>query len=116
VLWELDQRVSFAANLPVHTGVSRFPAIRRDIAVLVAEGVQAADLLDAARTAAGPLLTECMIFDVYTGDRIDSGLKSVALGLILQESSRTLTDQEADRVVGAVVNRLEGDFGARMRD
>jgi phenylalanyl-tRNA synthetase beta chain len=57
-----------------------------------------------------------MIFDVYTGDRIDSGLKSVALGLILQESSRTLTDQEADRVVGAVVNRLEGDFGARMRD
>ena len=116
VLWELDQWVSFAADLPVHKGVSRFPAIRRDIAVLVGEGVQAADLLDAARTAAGPLLTECMVFDVYTGNRIDSGLKSVALGLILQESSRTLTDQEADHVVGAVVTRLEGDFGARMRD
>jgi phenylalanyl-tRNA synthetase beta chain len=104
------------AELPDFAGVSRFPAIRRDIAVLVEAALPASELLASARSAAGPLLTECKVFDIYTGERIDSGLKSVALGLILQDSSRTLTDQEADRVVGAVVKRLESDFGARMRD
>jgi phenylalanyl-tRNA synthetase beta chain len=68
------------------------------------------------REAGGTLLTECRVFDVYQGERIDSGLKSVAFGLILQESSRTLTDEDADGVVAAVIARLERDFGARIRD
>jgi phenylalanyl-tRNA synthetase beta chain len=116
IVWELDADLALVAELPDFAGVSRFPAIRRDIAVLVEAALPASELLASARSAAGPLLTECKVFDIYTGERIDSGLKSVALGLILQDSSRTLTDQEADRVVGAVVKRLESDFGARMRD
>jgi phenylalanyl-tRNA synthetase beta chain len=116
LLWELDDDISFAAELPVYKEISRFPAIRRDIAVVVDEAVAAQDLLDVIRAAAGALLTESKIFDVYSGDRIDSGRKSVAFGLILQDSSRTLTDQEADRVVAGVVARLESEFGARIRD
>jgi phenylalanyl-tRNA synthetase beta chain len=116
VLWELDDDISFAAELPVYKEISRFPAIRRDIAVVVDETLPAQDLLDVIRAAAGVLLTESKIFDVYSGDRIDSGRKSVAFGLILQDSSRTLTDQEADRVVAGVVARLETEFGARIRD
>jgi phenylalanyl-tRNA synthetase beta chain len=116
LLWELDEHISFAAELPVFKEISRFPAIRRDIAVLVEKGVPVEALLRAIRSAGGALLTESKIFDVYSGDRIDSSRKSVAFGLILQDSSRTLTDDEGDRVVAAVVARLESEFGARMRD
>ena len=69
-----------------------------------------------ARAAGGNLLREVRLFDVYRGERIDSGLKSIALGLILQETSRTLTDDDADRVVAAVISRLERAFEARIRD
>lgn len=116
LLWELDEHVSFAATLPVFKEISRFPSIRRDLAVVVEEELPVADLLQAIRAAGGALLTESKIFDVYRGERIDSGRKSVAFGLILQETSRTLTDDEADRVVAAVVARLESEFGAKMRD
>lgn len=115
-LWELDQYVTFPAELPVFTEISRFPAIRRDIAVLVARGVPVADLRQVVREAGGGLLTESRVFDVYQGERIDSSLKSVAFGLILQDSSRTLTDEDADGVVASVVARLASEFGARIRD
>ncbi len=115
-LWELDEQLSFAAELPEFKEISRFPAIRRDIAVLVDRSIPIQAMLDGIRAAGGTLLKECVIFDVYRGERIDSSLKSVAFGLILQESSRTLTDEEADRVVGEVVARLETEFGARIRD
>jgi phenylalanyl-tRNA synthetase beta chain len=116
LLWELDERVSFAAQLPEFREISRFPAIRRDIAIVVEKELPVAALLKAIRAAGGVLLTESKIFDIYSGDRIDSGRKSVAFGLILQDSSRTLTDDEADRVVAAVVARLESEFRAKMRD
>jgi phenylalanyl-tRNA synthetase beta chain len=116
VVWELDEAISFAAELPVFREISRFPAIRRDLAVVVDAGVAVHSLLESVRATAGANLTESKVFDVYRGDRIDSGLKSVALGLILQDSSRTLTDVEADRVVAEVMARLESEFRARMRD
>lgn len=116
LLWELDEAVCFAATLPAFRELSRFPAIRRDIAVVIDESIPVQAVSDAIRSAGGALLTESKIFDVYSGDRIDSGRKSVAFGLILQDSSRTLTDEEADRVVAAVVARLASEFGARMRD
>jgi phenylalanyl-tRNA synthetase beta chain len=116
LLWELNFDIAFAAELPGFTELSRFPAIRRDIAMVVDQQISVHALTEAIRSAGGALLTESKVFDVYSGDRIDSGRKSVAFGLILQESSRTLTDDEADRVVAAVVARLESEFGARMRN
>ena len=80
------------------------------------EGIAAEDIVSTARSVAGQLLVDCRLFDVYQGSGIDSGLKSVALGLILQESSRTLTDQEADQVVTAVGEALKSEFGAQIRD
>lgn len=116
LLWELDEATSFAAELPAFREISRFPAIRRDIAVVIDAAVPVQAMVDAIRSVGGALLTESKVFDVYSGERIDSGRKSVAFGLILQESSRTLTDEEADRVVAAVVARLASEFDARMRD
>jgi phenylalanyl-tRNA synthetase beta chain len=116
LLWELDEHVSFASDLPGFKEISRFPSIRRDIAVVVEAAVPVQDLLRTIRAAGGRLLTESKVFDIYSGNRIDSGRKSVAFGLILQDYSRTLTDDEADRVVADVVARLEAEFGARIRN
>jgi len=78
--------------------------------------VPAAELVSAAREAAGEVLSEVRVFDVYQGKGVDSGRKSIALGLILQGSSRTLTDDDSDRVVQQVRELLETRLGATVRD
>ncbi len=106
----------FAANVPAFEPISKFPAIRRDLAVVVDEAVTTGRLEATVREAAGELLAELRIFDIYRGHGIDPGRKSVALGLILQDFSRTLTMQDADAAVTAVVTRLERDVDAKIRE
>ena len=116
LLFELDAEKTFAAQVPVARQISKYPAVRRDIAVVVREEVTAAELLKAAEAAAPALVRTVRIFDVYKGEGIEAGLKSIALGLILQETSRTLTDEDADTVMSAVLRKLQQDFGAELRD
>lgn len=116
LLFELRLEPLLEAKIPAFQPISRFPALRRDLAVVVAEKVSAAELLDKARKAAGELLQEARIFDIYRGKGIDSGRKSVALGLILQDSSRTLTDEDADAAMARVADRLKQDLDATIRD
>ena len=68
------------------------------------------------RSVASDLLRDLILFDVYAGENIDSGRKSLAFGLILQASSQTLTDEEVEGTVSRVLARLESDLGARLRD
>lgn len=114
-MFEIELLSLTDAKLPVIATISRYPEIRRDIAMLVPESVSAAEIEAAALHDKPELLKSLFIFDVYRGGNIDSGLKSVALGLILQESSRTLTDHEADSVVAHVTDRLEKKVRARIR-
>jgi len=115
-VFELDAEAALASAAPRAGEVSKFPAIRRDIAVLVNESISAADLQSAVREAAGTLIKDVRIFDIYTGQGIEAGLKSVALGLILQETSRTLTDHDADSAMAAAVQILQEKFAARLRE
>ena len=78
--------------------------------------MKSADLVAAVESAAPALVRNVRIFDVYKGPGIEAGLKSIALGLILQETSRTLTDEDADSVTSAVIGKLQQDFGAELRD
>ena len=80
------------------------------------EQVTFADIQENVSVSASGLLRDLRIFDVYRGQGIDSGRKSVALGLILQDYSRTLTDDDADAVVAAVVERLRQKLNATIRD
>jgi phenylalanyl-tRNA synthetase beta chain len=73
-------------------------------------------LLDSVRIAAGTALRETTVFDIYRGAGIETGRKSVAIGLNLQEVSRTLTDDETDAIVARVVAGLEQDCAATIRD
>lgn len=104
-----------ARSVPLAHGLPRFPSIRRDIAVELDEAVEWSRVADALRAAVAGRLTGLVLFDHFRGPGLEAGRKSLAIGLILQDESRTLTDQEADRCVADAVARLQHDFGARLR-
>jgi phenylalanyl-tRNA synthetase beta chain len=115
-LFELAIDPSFNSEVPVFAEISKYPAIRRDLAVVVDESVTLDELRESVNLAAKGLLRELSVFDVYRGKGVEPGRKSIALGLILQETSRTLTDGEADAVVAAVIERVKGDLKAGIRE
>jgi phenylalanyl-tRNA synthetase beta chain len=115
-LFEISIDPSFRAEVPVFSEISKFPAIRRDLAVVVDESVTLDELRESVNLAAKGLLRELNVFDVYRGKGVEPGRKSIALGLILQETSRTLTDGEADAVIAAVIERVKGDLKAGIRE
>ncbi len=96
--------------------LSRFPAIRRDLAIVVAADVTYDQVRACAASAASDLLKDLILFDVYHGPEIDSGGESLAFGLILQASSRTLTDREVDATISSVLARIKSELGATLRD
>ncbi|MCA1778887.1 MAG: phenylalanine--tRNA ligase subunit beta, partial [Xanthomonadaceae bacterium] len=112
---ELDLEPIRRRTLPQFAGSARFPSVRRDLALIVPESVAAAQLQHVAGHAAGKLLESCIIFDIYQGKEIDSGFKSVAIGLILRNVSRTLTDQEVDAVIEDVVESLKKECQVTIR-
>jgi phenylalanyl-tRNA synthetase beta chain len=116
IVFELELDVALAAAVPHFQEVSRFPAVRRDLAIVVAEAVPVQKLLDCVQNAAGTVLRDTTVFDVYRGAGIETGRKSVAIGLNLQDVSRTLTDDETDAVVARVVSDLERECSATIRD
>ena len=101
--------------IPEAQALPHFPWIRRDIAVEVEESVEWAQIARAIRSGLRTMMNEPVLFDCFRGPGLSTGRKSLAIGLILQDSSRTLTDQDADRSVAEVVKLLEGEFGARLR-
>ncbi|MDP9007220.1 MAG: phenylalanine--tRNA ligase subunit beta [Pseudomonadota bacterium] len=115
-LFELEMESAFSAKPRKLNKISKFPSVRRDLSIVVDEGVPLAVLQENVTVSASGLLSELRVFDVYRGPSIESGRKSVALGLILQDSSRTLTDVDADAVVTAVATRLRDVLSATIRD
>jgi len=115
-VFELDAGQVFATAVPKASEVSKFPAIRRDLAIVVDDKITAAQVVAAVRFAVPGLIENVIIFDIYRGPGIEAGRKSIALGLILQETSRTLTDEDADSAMDAAVRRLQQEFDAQLRD
>jgi phenylalanyl-tRNA synthetase beta chain len=115
-LFELEVASAFQAKVLTVNKISKFPSVRRDLAIVVDEGLPLAVLQENVTVSASGLLSELRVFDVYRGPGIETGRKSIALGLILQDSSRTLTDVDADAVVTAVVARLRDVLSATIRD
>ena len=92
-----------------------FPAVKQDLAFIVDEGVAAGDLIAAAREAAGPDLRELRVFDVYRGEQLGPGKKSIALAAAFQSPERTLSDEEAAEIRGRIVEALARQYGAELR-
>ena len=115
VMAELDLARFEARALPRARELSRFPSVRRDLAVVVADDLPWARIEVSLRASLGVLLRECVVFDRYAGKGLEAGFKSLAMGLILQDVSRTLTDQDADEAIRSALLSLERDCGAKLR-
>ena len=115
-IFELDAEKTLVTSAPSATPISKFPGIRRDIAVIVDDNVSADELVKVVASGSPQLIRDVRIFDIYRGTGIEAGRKSVAIGLILQETSRTLTDVDADAVMAAAVKKLQDQFAAELRD
>ncbi|MFT3806041.1 phenylalanine--tRNA ligase subunit beta [Arenimonas sp.] len=113
--FELDLAPLASRRLPQAQEISRYPSVRRDLALVVPEAASWASLEASLRAALGPLLREVVLFDQYRGPGLETGTKSLAMGLILQDVSRTLTDQDADQAVSRALQALASDCGARIR-
>jgi phenylalanyl-tRNA synthetase beta chain len=112
---ELALEPLLTRRLPAATPVPRFPSVRRDIAVDLPEEVSWAQVEQAVRTSLGERLKSLTLFDRYSGKGVEAGRKSLAMGLILQDASRTLTDIDADQCVGDAVSALEKACKAKLR-
>ena len=113
--FEVDLAALQQRPLARSVALSRYPSVRRDLAFVVPETVSWAALAGTVKRAAGPSLRDLRLFDRYVGKGVETGCKSLAMGLILQEESRTLTDREVDAAVAAVIAALQGEHGAEIR-
>ena len=116
ILFEVEYSAALAAKMPRFEEISRFPRVRRDLAVVVDEKVSLRQLHERVTFAASSLLRDIRVFDVFRGPGIESGRKSVALGLIFQDNSRTLADEDADRLLAAIRADLSATLGAGFRE
>lgn len=114
-LFELELAQVAPGTLPAFRELSRFPEVRRDLALVVEKGVEAESLLSDMRAQAGEFLTDLKLFDVYEGKGIDPDRKSLAVGLTWQHPSRTLTDEEVNTTMQRILTSLEQRFNATLR-
>ena len=115
LMFELYVDVLAAPDKPSFQPLSRFPSTRRDLAVVVDREIPAGRVLEVVRSAAGAYLRDLQLFDVYQGQGIDSGKKSLALGLLFQASSSTLNEQEIEQAIGATLAALAREVGGALR-
>ncbi|MEN8214289.1 MAG: phenylalanine--tRNA ligase subunit beta [Pseudomonadota bacterium] len=111
VLSELE-----SGSIPAFRPLSKFPRIRRDFAIVVDSGVSYAQVEEVIRSSSPEIIREIALFDVYTGENVESNRKSLALSLILQDKSRTLDDDEVQKASQQVLTALETTLGATLRE
>ncbi len=114
-LFEIRLSPLLKTYLPKFREVSKYPSIRRDIAIIVERNLNAAEVIKQIKATASELLTDLILFDVYQGDHLKSSEKSLAIGLIFQAFSRNLTEMEIDSEIGKILAVLEQRLRAHLR-
>lgn len=113
--FELDLELLAQWPVPLVSEVSRFPSMRRDLALVLPESVSFAAVAECLRRAAGEVLDGVELFDIYRGSNLPSGSRSLAIGLIFQAHSRTLVDAEVDRLMASCVELASSELGGSIR-
>lgn len=114
-VFELDLAVCLQSSIPQFTVLSRYPAIRRDLALLVDNSIMAADVEHCLDSVESDILKAIQLFDVYSGDGIEVGKKSLAVAFHLQHGERTMTDDEVDALMLKITQTLQNTLGAVVR-
>jgi phenylalanyl-tRNA synthetase beta chain len=115
VMFEVVAGPLLEGDFPRFAGLSRMPVVRRDLALVVDEGVPAGALLEAVRGAVPAFVREVEVFDQYRGKGVEPGKKSLALRIVMQDTDRTLTDSEVEGVVASIREQLNEKFQAKPR-
>ena len=115
-VFELELAPILSSKLPSFVEMSKFPSIRRDIALTVDTDINVQALIDCVFSIKSEILQEVFVFDVYTGKELRNNRKSVALGLILQDFSRTLVDEDVDKLVVNALKQLKKQYNAILRE
>ncbi len=113
--WDLILKNAFKSEVQ-YAEVSKFPSVRRDLALLVDTATKYSDLVDLAYTSERKLLKEVNLFDIYEGDKIEAGKKSYALSYILQDEQATLTDKQVESVMDKLIKAYEEKLNAKLRN
>ncbi len=116
VLFELEVGTALTVEKSEYREISRFPQVRRDLALVIDESVSLSALAERVTLVASSLMRDLRFFDIYRGPGVEAGRKSVALGLIFQDISRTLTDEDVERLIAAIVADLRVTLNARIRE
>jgi phenylalanyl-tRNA synthetase beta chain len=116
VLFELEMAALLLGRVPLFAEIAKFQAVRRDIAVVVDEGISVQALLDGMSEHLPEVISELALFDVYRGKGIDLGKKSLAFRVLMQDTRRTLTDEEVDAVTAQLAEVLTSRYGAKLRN
>ena len=116
VLFELEAAPLLASSVPKYAEVSKFLPVRRDIAVVVDANLPVQAILDAVKSAKIPLLQEMQLFDVYQGKGIAENKKSLAFLILMQDTHKTLVDNEAEAAMAQLLKLLEKQFDAQLRN
>ncbi len=115
-LFELDQDRVLEKQIPKFKPLSKYPSVRRDIALIVKENIAVSEIINCIKGCAEPTLQDIEVFDVYRGKGVEAGSKSVALSLIIQDCSQTLTDHEIDAIFNRLLETLTTTLNAKLRD
>jgi phenylalanyl-tRNA synthetase beta chain len=115
IVFELELAPLTKAHIPGFSSVSRFPPVRRDLAVVVADEVPVQAILDAIWGAKPAAVVDLAVFDLYRGKGVEQGKKSLAFRVLFQDTQKTLTDPEVDSAVAELVRILRDQFGAGLR-
>ncbi|MDD5321597.1 MAG: phenylalanine--tRNA ligase subunit beta [Methylococcales bacterium] len=115
-LFELDQMLTLSKRIPKFKSLSKYPSVRRDLALIVKEEISAIHIINCIKGSAEPALQDVIVFDIYRGKGVEEGSKSVALSLIMQDEAQTLTDSEIDAIISRVLDILINKIHAKLRD
>jgi len=115
-LFELDQNQLLKKQTPVFRPLSKFPSVRRDLAIIVKEQITTGEIISCIKSSPETSLQDVVVFDIYRGSGVEQGKKSVALSLFIQDYSQTLTDSEIDAIFNRVLAILTDTIDAKLRD
>ena len=116
ILFELDLDILTKRTVSKAGKIPKYPSVRRDIAVIVADNISVSSILQSMNGLNSPIIIEIALFDIYRGNGVDNGKKSLAFRVLLQDTKKTLTDDEADSVTKKLIKILENKFEAKLRN
>jgi phenylalanyl-tRNA synthetase beta chain len=114
-VFELSLDVILNGNLPTFNALSKFPQVRRDIAVIVDQSVEAQQVVNLVREHGGENQQSCTVFDVYQGQGIEDGKKSLAVATSFQHPERSLNDEEIQDIMDSIITVLIDKLSASLR-